>query len=79
MFESCRDRQFDKLRQFVGKNSIFALVCGAVGSLLMRQFFDIFVIAASAVSGAAMVLIRANHILPGVRLIDRPLAAFCPR
>jgi hypothetical protein len=49
---------------------IFALVCGAIGSLLMPRFFDIFVIAASAVSGAAMVLIGANHILPGVRLID---------
>jgi hypothetical protein len=49
---------------------IFALVCGAIGSLLMPRFFDIFVIAASAVSGAAMVLIGANHILPGVQLID---------
>ena len=107
MFESCRDRQFDKLRQFFRRISnqisllsfrpisggilfglsvssafgldvwlggffgrIFALVCGAVGSLLMPRFFDIFVIAASAVSGAAMVLIGANHILPGVQLID---------
>jgi hypothetical protein len=51
---------------------IFALVCGAIGSLLMPRFFDIFVIAASAVSGAAMVLIGANHILPGIQLIDPP-------
>ena len=49
---------------------IFALVCGAIGSLLVPRFFDIFVIAASAVSGAAMVLIGANHILPGVKFID---------
>src|ERR1700704_1610689 len=48
---------------------IFALVCGAVGSLLVPRFFDMFVIAASAVSGAAMVLIGTNHIFPGVRLI----------
>jgi hypothetical protein len=49
---------------------IFALVCGVIGSLLVPRFFDIFVIAATAVSGAAMVLVGANHILPGVRLID---------
>jgi hypothetical protein len=49
---------------------IFALVCGVIVSLLMPGFFDVFVIAASAVSSAAMVLIGANHILPGVQLID---------
>jgi hypothetical protein len=42
MFESCRDRQFDKLRQFVRKN------------------------------------LRANHILPGVRLIDPAAGGVLP-
>jgi hypothetical protein len=57
---------------------IFALVCGAVGGLLVPRFFDIFVIAASAVSGAAMVMTGANHILPGVRLFDRAADGVLP-
>jgi hypothetical protein len=57
---------------------IFALVCGAVGSLLVPRFFDMFVIAASAVSGAAMVLIGTNHIFPGVRLIDPAAGGVLP-
>ena len=58
---------------------IFALVCGAVGGLLVPRFFDVFVIAASAISGAAMVLIGANHIFPGVRLIDPAAGGICRR
>jgi hypothetical protein len=57
---------------------VFALVCGAVGGLLVPRFFDIFVIAASAVSGAAMVMTGANHILPGVRLFDRAADGVLP-
>lgn len=44
----------------------------------MPRFFDIFVIAASAVSGAAMVLIGANHIFPGVQLIDPAAGGVLP-
>jgi hypothetical protein len=50
---------------------VLALVCGAVGGLLVPRFFDLFVIGASAVSGAAMVMTGANHILPGVGFFDR--------
>ena len=45
---------------------VLALVCGAVGGLLVPRFFDMFVIGASAVGGAAMVMTGANHILPWV-------------
>ena len=57
---------------------IFALVCAVVGGLLVPRFFDIFVIAASSVSGAAMVMTGANHILPGVGLFDRAAGGFWP-
>jgi hypothetical protein len=50
---------------------MLALVCDVVGGLLVPRFFDLFVIGASAVSGAAMVMIGANHILPGVGFFDR--------
>ena len=45
---------------------ILALVCGVVGGLLVPRYFDLFVIVASAISGAAMVMTGASHILPGV-------------
>src|ERR1700716_900123 len=57
---------------------VLALVCGAVGGLLVPRFFDLFVIGASAVSGAAMVMTGANHILPGVRLFDRAADGVLP-
>jgi hypothetical protein len=57
---------------------IFALVCGVVGGLLVPRFFDIFVIVASAVGGAAMVMTGANHILPGVGLFDRAAGGVMP-
>ena len=57
---------------------IFALVCGVVGGLLVPRFFDIFVIAASAVGGAAMVMTGANHIFPGVGIFDRAAAGLMP-
>ena len=44
----------------------------------MPRFFDIFVIAASAVSGAAMVMTGANHILPGLGLFDRAAGGVMP-
>jgi hypothetical protein len=50
---------------------ILALACGVIGALLVPRFFDLFVIGASAVSGAAMVMIGAHHILPGVGVFDR--------
>jgi len=57
---------------------VLALVCGAVGGLLVPRFFDLFVIGASAVSGAAMVMTGANHILPGVGFFDRAAGGVLP-
>jgi hypothetical protein len=57
---------------------VLALVCGAAGGLLVPRFFDLFVIGASAVSGAAMVMTGANHILPGVGFFDRAAGGLLP-
>jgi hypothetical protein len=57
---------------------VLALVCGAVGGLLVPRFFDMFVIGASAVGGAAMVTTGANHILPGVGFFNPAAGAVLP-
>ena len=57
---------------------VLALVCGAVGGLLVPRFFDLFVFGASAVSGAAMVMTGANHVLPGVGFFDRAAGGVLP-
>src|SRR6202166_3698526 len=57
---------------------VLALVCGAVGGLLVPRFFYLFFFGASAVSGAAMVMTGANHILPGVGLFDRAAGGVLP-
>src|ERR1700692_664945 len=54
------------------------LGCGGIGGLLVPRFFDLFVIGASAVSGAAMVMTGANHILPGVGFFDRAAGGVLP-
>jgi hypothetical protein len=55
---------------------VLALLCGAIGGL--PRFFDLFVIGASAVSGAAMVMTGANHILPGIGFFDRAAGGVLP-
>jgi hypothetical protein len=57
---------------------VLALVCGAAGGLLVPRFFDLFVIGATAVSGAAMVMTGANHILPGAGFFDRSAGGVLP-
>jgi hypothetical protein len=57
---------------------ILALVCGVVGATLVPRFFDLFVIGASAVSGAAMVMTGANHIFPGLGVFDRAAGGVLP-
>jgi hypothetical protein len=57
---------------------ILALVCGVIGGFLVPRFFDLFVVAASAVSGAAMVMIGAHHLLPGVGVFDRAAGGMLP-
>ncbi len=49
-----------RLGGFFGR--VLGLACGVVGGLLVPRFFDLFVIGASAISGAAMLMTGANHI-----------------
>jgi hypothetical protein len=46
------------------------IFCGIAGGLIVSLFFDMFVVAASATSGAAIVIAGAHHLLPGVGLFD---------
>jgi hypothetical protein len=57
---------------------VLGLACGIVRGLLVPRFFDLFVIGASAVSGAAMVMTGANHIFPGVGFFDRATGGVLP-
>src|ERR1700676_895377 len=57
---------------------VLALVCGAVGGVLVPRFFDLFVIGASAVSGAAMVMTGANYIFPSAGFFDRAAGGVLP-
>ena len=57
---------------------VLALVCGAVGGILVPRFFDMFVIGASAVGGAAVVMTGANHIFPGVRVFNPAAGGVLP-
>ena len=57
---------------------MLALVCGVIGGFLVPRFFDLFVIGALAVSGAALVMIGAHHIFPGVGVFDRAASGALP-
>jgi hypothetical protein len=57
---------------------MLALVCGVIGGFLVQRFFDLFDIGASAVSGAALVMIGAHHIFPGVGVFDRAASGALP-
>jgi len=57
-----------RLGSFLG--AVLALGCGLVGGLLVPLFFDAFVIATTAVGGAAMVMIGAHHLFPGVAWLE---------
>ena len=50
---------------------MLAIVCGLIGGLIVLRFFDRFVIAASAISGAAIAMAGAHHLLPEVGIFDR--------
>ncbi len=47
-----------------------AFVCAFVGGMLVPRYFNAFVIGASAISGASIILIGLHHLLPGIRLFD---------
>jgi hypothetical protein len=57
---------------------VLALVCGVIGSVLVPRFFDLFVVCASAVSGAAMVMTGAHLLFPGMGLFDRAAGGVLP-
>ncbi len=50
---------------------LVALVCGVIGSVLVPRLFNLFVVCATAISGAAMAMTGANHLFPGLGLFDR--------
>ena len=49
---------------------LLAFACAMAGGILVPRFFNAFVVGASAISGAAIVMIGAHHLLPDVRLFD---------
>jgi hypothetical protein len=57
---------------------MLAVACALIGGFLVPRFFDLFVICASAVSGAALVMIGAHHILPGVGVFDSASGGVLP-
>jgi hypothetical protein len=50
---------------------LLALLCGVIGSVLVPRFFNLFIVCATAISGAAIAMTGANHLFPGVGLFDR--------
>ncbi|MET0720092.1 MAG: hypothetical protein ABWY64_04565 [Tardiphaga sp.] len=57
---------------------LLAIVCGLIGGVIVSLFFDRFVIAASAISGAAIAMAGAHHLLPGVGIFDRASGGALP-
>jgi hypothetical protein len=49
---------------------VLAAICAVIGGILVPRFFDTFVVVASALSGAAMVVAGAHIILPGLGLLS---------
>jgi hypothetical protein len=50
----------------------------SAGGFLVPRFFDLFVIGASAISGAALVMTGADHIVPGSAAFDRAAGGVLP-
>jgi hypothetical protein len=57
---------------------VLAIVCGLIGGLIVSMFFDMFVIAASATSGAMIAMAGAHHLFPGLGLFDRAAGGVWP-
>jgi len=57
---------------------MLAVICGIIGGFLVPRFFDLFVIGASAISGAAIAMTGAHAIFPGVGLFDRAAGGILP-
>jgi hypothetical protein len=57
---------------------LLAFVFGLIGALIVALFFDMFVIAASAISGAVVAMAGAHHLFPGIGLFDRAAGGVLP-
>lgn len=57
---------------------LLATIFGFVGARVVPRWFDMFVVAASAVGGAAMVMNGAHSLFPGIALFDRSTGGFLP-
>ena len=57
---------------------VLAVVGAIIGGIIVPRYFDAFIIVASAVTGAAMVLAGAHWLFPGVGLLDRAAGGFLP-
>jgi hypothetical protein len=55
-----------------------AVICGVIGATIVPKYFDMFIIGATAFSGAALVMAGANLLLPGVGLFDRAAGGILP-
>lgn len=58
---------------------VLAVACGVIGGIIVPFYFDTFIVVASAVSGAAMVMAGAHLIMPGVGLFDQAGGGLLPR
>jgi len=57
---------------------VLAVVGAVIGAIIVPRYFDAFVIVASAIGGAAMVMAGAHWLFPGVGLFDRATGGFLP-
>ena len=55
-----------------------AVIGGLIGANIVPKYFDMFIIGATAFSGAALVMAGANLLLPGVGLFDRAAGGILP-
>ena len=55
-----------------------AVIGGVIGANVVPKYFDMFIIGATAFSGAALVMVGANLLLPGVGLFDRAAGGIVP-
>lgn len=59
--------------------SLLAIIGGVIGARVVPKYFDSFIIVASAVGGAALVMSGAHLLLPDVGLFDRTSGGVAPR
>ena len=58
--------------------TLLGVIFGFIGGFVVPRYFDSFLIVASAISGAAMVMTGAHILMPGVSLFDRASGGFLP-